>query len=174
MTITAIVAYSQDFSIGKEGKIPWHLPADLAFFKSKTIGHTIVMGRKTFESIGRVLPSRKNIVLSKTQKKSEIGDENLFFYDNFTDVLKMAEEAQETEIFIIGGGEIYRHLLPFCHRVYATEVRTLINDGDTYFPNLANFANWKLLGEEPHKRDDKNPFDYKFMLWVNESPLIYI
>lgn len=174
MIISAIVAYSQNFCIGKENKVPWHLPADLRDFKTKTMGHIIVMGRKTYESIGRVLPGRPNIVLSKSHKNELEAAENLFFYDNFTAVIKEAEARGETELFIIGGGEIYRHLLPFCHRVYATEVRTIIPDGDTFFPDLANFENWKLVDEIRYNYDDKNAFDYKFLVWENVNPLPYI
>lgn len=195
MIISAIVAYSQNFCIGKEGKVPWHLPADLKDFKNKTLGHVIVMGRKTFQSIGKALPARPNVVLSKGQKIIETVPnpenpdnpesvqivenplpqaENLFFYDNFTEVINFAQEQGETELFVIGGGEIYKHLLPFCHKVYATEVRTLIPDGDTFFPDLSNFENWTLVQTQQHQYDDRNPFDYKFMVWENNAVLPYI
>lgn len=123
-----IAAYDEVFAIGKENQLLWHIPEDLKFFKETTLNHTLVMGRKTFESIGKPLPKRKTIVLSNQQLQIE-GVEVCTFdevYERFS--------ASEEEIFICGGAEIYHLFLPYAKRLYISKVAG-VHNADTYFPN---------------------------------------
>ena len=124
----AIVAISQNGVIGKNGDLPWKLPGDLKWFKKITMGHTVLMGRKTWESLPFALPGRRNWVLSRTAEPQK-GMEVLRSSDEIADKLQPDEQ-----IFIIGGGEIYSQYLPNCGEVYITEVRQTIQDGDAFFP----------------------------------------
>lgn len=135
MTVTLIAAMAENRVIGKEGAIPWHLPDDLARFKSITLGHPVVMGRKTFESIGRPLPGRLNIVLSRQQEYAPAG---CLVARSLADALTLAGDA--AELFVCGGGELYRQALPLADRVLLTIVEGEFA-GDTTFPELsADFA----------------------------------
>lgn len=161
MTISAIVATDENGTIGKAGEIPWYLPADLKFFKRTTLGHPVVMGRKTFESIGRPLPKRTNIVLSRDP----------FFMATGVVVVHSLEEALSHEacqasekVFIIGGGEIYRQAMPLVSEVYLTTVDTLIEDGDAFFPSLSP-EDWQETWREEHEADEKNTFSYRYAKW---------
>src|SRR5262245_46555747 len=129
--ISAIVAMSENRVIGANNQLPWHLPADLAHFKAITTGHAIVMGRKTFESIGRPLPNRLNIILTRDPHYSANGCR---VASSFPEALAIAG-ADVPEIFIIGGAEIYQQLLPHIDRLYITLIQHAFN-GDTYFPEL--------------------------------------
>lgn len=122
-----IVAYDEKRAIGKDNQLLWHIPEDLAFFKSTTLNHTIVMGRKTFESIGKPLPKRKTIVLS--QQQLEIDGVEVCTFDNVVERFLHTEE----EVFICGGAEIYAHFLPYVKKMYISKVSG-IHEADTYFP----------------------------------------
>ncbi|MEM6396483.1 MAG: dihydrofolate reductase [Bacteroidota bacterium] len=161
MRINAIVATDQKGTIGKAGQIPWYLPADLKYFKRTTIGHPVIMGRKTFDSIGRPLPKRTNIVLTRDP----------FFVATGTAVVHSIEEAlshpsisSSEEVFVIGGGEIYRITLDITDRVFLTKVDTNIEDGDAFFPELDPDV-WTLAREEKYQADEKNEFDFTFQVW---------
>jgi dihydrofolate reductase len=160
MNITAIVAYSRNFAIGKQGTMPWHLPADLRYFRQQTTGHSILMGRKTYESIGRTLPNRQNIVLSKQAPSSNI--ENLVYLTSLAAAIDYAQNIGETELFIIGGGQIYAQALPFCNRILATEIEIDIADADTFFPNIHENKEWHCTSTQAHAADDKNLHAYTF------------
>ncbi len=158
MKVSIIVATSLNHAIGKDNQLLWHLPADLKFFKTTTMGCPVVMGRKTFQSIGRTLPGRQNVVITR--------DEN-FNSDNQFDltVVGSIDEAlvklnAEKEIFIIGGGEIYKQSIDSVDIIYNTLVNTVI-DGDVYFPEI-DYSKFDLVWEEKHLADDKNKFDYTF------------
>lgn len=160
MEISIIVATSKNNVIGRDGGIPWHLSADLKRFKALTTGHPIVMGRRTFESIGRPLPGRRNIIITRSVNNIIEG----------CDVVKSVEDllndaSLDGEVFIIGGGEIYRQFLPYAKKVYLTEVETEIADGDTFFPEL-NLMEWMEVGRESHEADEKNDFNYAFVDYV--------
>ncbi len=149
---SAIVARSKNKVIGRNNQLPWHLPADLQYFKKLTTGHHIMMGRKCFESIGKALPNRKNLVLTS----------NFFFeaknchrIECFADALEMAYLTKETELFVIGGGQVYDYCLQWLDRVYITEIDVEIEDGDTFFEDLYPLC-WELVSEEFHKADEKN------------------
>ncbi len=156
MEISIIVATSKNNVIGKEGGIPWHLSSDLKRFKALTTGHPIVMGRRTFESIGRPLPGRRNIVISNSVNAIEGCD----VIKSVDDLLN--DKSLDGMIFIIGGGEIYKQFLPYAKKVYLTEVETEIADGDTFFPDL-NPMEWIEVGRESHEADEKNDFNYSFV-----------
>lgn len=156
MEFSIIVATSKNNVIGRDGGIPWHLSADLKRFKSLTTGHPIVMGRRTFESIGRPLPGRRNIVITNSVNAIEGCD----VIKSVDDLLN--DKSLDGMIFIIGGGEIYKQFLPYAKKVYLTEVETEIADGDTFFPEL-NPMEWIEVGRESHEADEKNDFNYSFV-----------
>jgi dihydrofolate reductase len=162
MIIAAIVAKSTNHVIGKNNQLPWRLPADLKYFKQLTLHHHLLMGRKTFESIGKPLPQRTTIVLSRNLP-SITQEENLFWANTLEDGIKIAQEKQENELFIIGGAEIYRLAMPFLHRLYITEIHATV-EGDAYFPLIAS-AEWTEISREKHKKDEKNSFDFDFVVY---------
>ncbi len=152
-----IVAMAKNGCIGKNNNLPWRLPADLKFFKKTTLGHPILMGRKTFESIGsKPLPGRKNIVIT-TQK--DFTAEGVEVFHNLED----AFQATFEDLFIIGGANIYSQTLQQADYLYITKVHTDV-DGDAYFPKI-NIQDWKLIQEETYLADEKNQFDMTFQLF---------
>ncbi|MGB3545428.1 MAG: dihydrofolate reductase [Saprospiraceae bacterium] len=158
--ISAIVATDTRRTIGDAGQIPWFLPADLKYFKRITQGHAIIMGRKTFESIGRPLPKRHNIVLTRDPFYVASG---VSVVHSPAEALRLAAETETEEIFIIGGEEIYRQTLPHTDRVYLTEVATTVDGGDAFFPALPA-GEWVETSREEQEKDAKNPFDYTFVV----------
>ena len=124
----AIVAVSRDGVIGRKGDLPWRLSGDLQWFKKITMGHTILMGRKTWDSLPKALPGRENWVLSRKDKRAE----GMRLFKSLEDVANYLPDGQT--LFVIGGGEIYRQALPLCHELYITEVHQEVPDGDAFFP----------------------------------------
>lgn len=137
-----IAAIAEDRAIGYQNKLLWHIPEDLAHFKKTTLGHPVIMGRTTFLSLGRPLPGRKNIVL--TLDKEEVFEGVSMSYD-LHDALQQAEEADQEEIFVIGGAAIYKAMLPYVDRLYVTLVPGEYQ-ADTYFPDYSDFT--KIVREE--------------------------
>lgn len=169
--ISLIVAHSRNNVIGSGDDIPWRLSDDFKRFKDKTSGHAIIMGRKTFESkpLGRPLPNRRNIVVTRNKNYQAEGIEVASSLD---DALELAKN--DDEIFIIGGGEIYKQAMKKADKIYATVVQTEI-EGDTYFPRV-NLQNWQLENLE-HKKDTKSGLEYYFADYVkrkNNPELYYI
>lgn len=160
MIVSAIVAVSANLVIGRDNAIPWYLPADLQYFKRVTLGHHIIMGRKSFMSIGRPLPGRTNIVITRNPFFVASG---VLVVNDIEAALDMAYEADEAEVFIIGGGEIYRQSMAYWDRIYLTEV-DLETAGDVYFPE-PEWSQWQLMSEEHHTRDEKNEYDYCFKVF---------
>lgn len=160
MTISAIVATAKGNVIGKDNDIPWYLPADLKYFKKQTLNHHIIMGRKTYQSIGRPLPKRTNIVI--TRDPFFIAT-NCIVCSSVEDALEIAQDNGEQEAFIIGGGMIYELTQQYWDRVYLTEVDLEV-EGDIYFPALKE-EEWKLISSNPQKADEKNEFDYTFKIF---------
>ncbi len=157
MNISIIVAVSENGVIGKDNQLLWHLSSDLKRFKALTTGHTIVMGRNTFLSIGKALPNRRNVVLSRSMKSGEVENVEVFdSLDAFVHALPVDEE-----VFVIGGGQIYRQFLPFASKVYLTRVHVTI-DGDTTFPELPA-SEWQEIAMEKMSSDEKNEYDYDFI-----------
>lgn len=155
MIVSMISAMAQNRVIGLNGSMPWHLPADLAHFKRCTMGCPVIMGRKTFDSIGKPLPGRKNIVLTRSDKLSLPGCE---LVNSLGDALAMV--SNETEIFIIGGQQLYQQALSLSHRLYLTHIDAQL-DGDTYFPDYSH-SDWQQLSLEAHPADEKNAWPYRF------------
>jgi dihydrofolate reductase len=160
MIIAAIAAIDKNRVIGKAGEIPWYLPADLKYFKRQTLNHHIIMGRKSFQSIGRPLPKRTNIVLTRDPF---FAASNCLIARSLDEALQLAREDGEEEAFIIGGGEIYRQALPLLDRLYLTEVETEVEGGDAFFP-LIQPENWEVISSERHEPDEKNEHAYTFKL----------
>lgn len=158
MILASIVATGLNNEIGKDNKLLWHLPADLKFFKSTTMGCPIIMGRKTFESIGRVLPGRKNIIISRNPDLKVEGAE---VYGSFEDMMK---HCNVDKAFIIGGAEIYNMSMPYVTEIYRTLVKQKF-EADTFFPEI-KFTDFNLVWEEEHAADEKNAFDYSFQKYV--------
>ena len=152
-----VVAVSENDVIGRGNQLPWRLPADLRHFKSLTLGKPILMGRKTYESIGKALPGRSNIVLSRSAEFSP----NDCVVVKSLDAARMAAGA-ETPLMVIGGAEIYRQCLPLASRIHLTLVHTQIEDGDTVFAGWRG-AEWGASSRERHEADDKNAYAYSFI-----------
>jgi dihydrofolate reductase len=157
--LSAIAALSENRVIGINNQLPWHLPADLKHFKTLTTGHPIVMGRKTYESIGRPLPNRTNIILTRDANYQAPG---CFVFNDINSAMQSDAVQNANEIFIIGGAMIYAELLPQIERLYLTIVKTVI-EGDAFFPEI--IANeWQEVGRESHEADEANLYAYDFVL----------
>src|SRR5699024_3805978 len=143
---------------------PWYLPNDLQYFKKKTVGNTIVMGRKTFESLGRVLPNRKHIILTRS---NESFPDEVIVVHNINDILRYAEENIDEELFVIGGGEIFKQIVPFVDKMYITLIVQQF-DCDVYFPDI-DFDRWNLISKEKGKKDEANNYDYFFLVYERKS-----
>lgn len=158
MTISIIMAYSSNGVIGLNNALPWHLPADLKHFQQLTLHKPIIMGRKTYESIGKPLPNRTNIVVSRNI--------NLLIPD--VTVVHSLDEAfslyaEHTELMVIGGAELLQKALPIVQHLYLTEIHHEFN-GDAYLPHI-DWQQWREVKREAHQHDDKNPYDYSFVEW---------
>lgn len=160
MIISAIVAVAKNNVIGRNNDIPWYLPADLKYFKKTTLNHHIIMGRKSFDSIGRPLPKRTNIIV--TRNPFFIAS-NCLVTNSVEEALQIAKDNGETEVFIIGGAQIYELSKELWDRLYLTEVDVDV-EGDVHFPGL-DMNNWKLISEKAHQADDKNEHDYNFKIF---------
>lgn len=160
MIISAIVAMSQGRVIGRNNEIPWYLPADFAYFKRVTLNHHIVMGRNCYESIGRPLPKRTNIIVTRNPFYIVSGCVVVHSVD---EALDLAKRNGEDEVFIIGGGEIYAQTMHLLDKIYITEV-DLNTKGSVFFPEI-NEAEWLLTSEEKHIKDEKNEWDYTFKIY---------
>ncbi|MCM3169077.1 dihydrofolate reductase [Peribacillus frigoritolerans] len=156
--ISLIVAMDQNRVIGKNNKLPWHLPADLQYFKKVTMGHPIVMGRKTFESIGRVLPGRENVIVTRNQ---EFKAEGCVVLHDIAQIKRFADNHEE-EVFVIGGAEIFKEILPFTDRLYITEIHEIF-EGDTFFPEIDE-NEWDEISSNPGSIDEKNRFAHDFII----------
>ncbi len=163
MTILSlIVATANNNVIGKNNTMPWHLPADLAYFKKMTLGKPIIMGRKTFESIGRPLPGRQNIVISRDENyvPQGKGAERVDTVISIEQALALV--AHVDEIMVIGGGAIYRHCLPKAQKLYITHINADI-DGDTFFPDYED--DWENIQRDRRLADEKNIYDVDFAIY---------
>lgn len=159
MLVSAIVAVAKNKVIGKDNQIPWYLPADLAYFKRTTMGHFILMGRNSFRSIGRPLPGRTNVVITRDPFFTAAG---VAVVHSVEEALTLAFDAGEKEAFIIGGGDIYRQTSHLWDKVYLTEV-DIEPGGDVFFPELPA-AEWREIWSEAHAPDAKNSIAYTFRI----------
>lgn len=160
MRISAIVAVADNGVIGKQGRLPWHLPADLQYFKRLTMGHHLLMGRKTFESIGKPLPGRTSLVISRNPDLQLPGAK---VFTCPEDAILEAQRNGEGELFVIGGAEIFAAVMPYLHRIYLTQVHTQA-EGDVYMPAWDD--DWVEIQREPRKADEKNPYPFTFVTLV--------
>ena len=161
--LSIIVAKASNNIIGKNNSLIWHLPEDLKRFKELTTGHTIIMGRRTFESLGRVLPNRKHVILCNDMKM-DIEDENIEILEDISMLDKYINS--EEEHFIIGGATIYRLLMPYANKMYITEIDQEF-DGDVSFPEI-NKEQWNVVEVQKGLKDEKNPFDYNYVTYVRK------
>ena len=159
MILSTIVAVSDNHAIGINNQLPWHLPNDLLFFKKTTMGKPVLMGRKTFESLGRALPGRLNIVISH-QKDLELPKGVLLFH-SIEEGIERMEKENVVEGFIIGGGKIFEETLGDVDRLYITKVHTTIEAANTFFPDI-DHTHWKLVWEEKNSTDERHAFAYTF------------
>ncbi len=169
MLVSAIVAVAKNNVIGKDNGIPWYLPADLAWFKRTTMGHHVIMGRNSFRSIGRPLPKRTNVVITRDPYFSA---EGVLVAHSIEEALGIAYDNGETEAFIIGGGAIYRDSLELWDRLYLTEV-DIQPEGDVFFPEF-DPGDWRESWREAHEPDAKNEHGYIFRILdripIDEEP----
>lgn len=163
--ISFIVAMDENRVIGKDNQLPWRLPEDLKFFKRVTMGHPIAMGRKTHESIGRILPGRENIVITR-QKDYQI--EGCTVVSSIEDFVKYSKK-QGDEIFVIGGAEIFNETFDYSDRLYITLIYEEFA-GDTFFPEF-DVNKWELMSSEKGIKDEKNPYDYEFRIYERNRNL---
>lgn len=157
MSISFIFAMDRNRAIGINNKLPWHLPADLKFFKTVTMGHPILMGRKTYDSIGKPLPGRRNVILTQ----------NVQFHAEGCEIVHSVEEAVEQfrdeELFVIGGAEIFRLMASEADRMYITSIDYEF-EADTYFSEM-DMSAWTLISSEQGEQNEKNPYVYHFQIY---------
>ncbi len=160
--LSLIAAMAQQRVIGCNGAMPWHLPADLAWFKQNTLGKPMIMGRKTWDSIGRALPGRRTIVISRDAALQPVGAERVISPE-----AALAAVAGAPEIMIVGGAQIYQHFLTYADRLYLTLIDADFT-GDTFFPDY-NQHQWRTVERVNHPADAKNPYPYSFLILERES-----
>lgn len=160
MIISLVVAAATNNAIGKDGKLPWHLPNDMKHFKNITWGMPVLMGRKTFESLGKALAGRKNIVI--TRQPGWKGEGSVAV-KNIDDALFVARETDAKEVMVIGGGEIYQSLFDKAHRIYLTRVEAE-PEADTFFPPI-HPEKWHLMSQQNYEADEKNAYNYSCQVW---------
>lgn len=159
MIVSMIVAVDENNGIGLLGRIPWKISSDLKRFKNLTMGHHLIMGRNTWESIGRALPGRTNIILSKHLDRPP---ENTILKPSLDDALEYVKQQGETEVFIIGGGQIYAQALPFTNRIYLSKVHTII-PADVFFPELDS-NEWNINENKEVPASENDQYAYTFMI----------
>ena len=160
MTISLVVAASENNAIGKNNQLIWHLPNDLKFFKNTTWGFPVIMGRKSFESVNKPLPGRTNIVITTNPDWKA---ETVIVVNNLKDAIQKAAETNSKQIFIIGGGEIYKQSMDIADSIYITRVHADL-EGDTFFPEIDK-SKWKLISNQDFEADEKHAYSYSFQIW---------
>lgn len=158
--ISLLVAAANNNAIGKNNQLLWHLPKDMKFFKNTTWGMVIIMGRKTYESVDKPLPGRINIVITRQKDWKR---EGVWIAENLADAIEQAKTTNCKEIFIIGGGEIYKESMPLADKIYMTRVDASF-EADTYFPEI-NKAEWMLTSEQKEAADEKHKYNFSFETW---------
>ena len=162
--ISLIAAISDNNVIGKDNKIIWYLPEDLRRFKELTIGHTIIMGRKTFESLGKILPKRRHIVLTR-DPNYHVDNENVVIVNEIEKLDEYLDENEEN--FVIGGAIIYRQLMDRVERMYITRIHEKF-EGDSYFP-VIDESKWNIIERIPGIKDEQNAYDYEFITYERKK-----
>jgi dihydrofolate reductase len=159
MNLSIIAAIGKNNELGKNNDLVFKLPGDMKRFKELTTGHTVIMGRKTFESIGKALPNRRNIVITRDKKYKK---ENVEVAHSFEEAIKVA--SKDKEVFIIGGSEVFKKGMESAQRLYITEVKAVDKDADVFFPEIIPIV-FIEASREKNKKDSKNPFDYDFVIY---------
>jgi dihydrofolate reductase len=160
MTISLVVAASENNAIGKDNQLLWHLPNDMRFFKNTTWGNVVIMGRKSFESLSKALKGRINVVITR---QGNWKAEDTIVAKDLHDALQKAEATNCKEIMIIGGGEIYKQSMDIADKIYLTRVHATF-DADTFFPVIEE-SKWELISNEDFFKDEKHKYDYSFQVW---------
>ena len=164
--IAHLVAASENNVIGKDSNLPWSLPDDFKYFKNKTWGTVVIMGRKTFQSLEKPLPGRTNIVITRQEGwKSE----GVIVSNSLQDAIEKAFQTDNKEIFIIGGGELFHQSLSIVNRIYLTRVHAIV-EGNIYYPEI-DPAKWKLVSELSHEKDEKHQYAFTFQVWESILPV---
>lgn len=159
MTVLSLIAaMDENRLIGRNGALPWRLPADLQHFKALTLGKTVLMGRKTWDSLGRPLPQRDNWVLTRDRSFAAAGARVFHALD------EALAAAPAGELMVMGGGELYAQTLPQARRLYLTRVHTRVGDGDAWFPSW-DPGDWRLTSEAAHSADERHAWPYCFQTW---------
>lgn len=164
MMVSCIVAMNADSVIGVNGQIPWYLPADLKFFRKTTTPHHVIMGRQTYESIGKPLPNRINIVISRNAYYLSTG---CLIAHSVDEALSMAADHGETEAFIIGGSQLYQSTSEIWDKLYLTTVDKEVEGGDAFFPKI-DFERWDLISSNAYPPDEKNQMAYRFDIYTRK------
>ncbi|MFF2089695.1 dihydrofolate reductase [Paenibacillus sp. NPDC058174] len=164
MSITMIAAMDRNRTIGFGNRLPWKLPAEMAYFKKMTTGKTVVMGRKTFESLrSKPLPNRRNVVLTRQEEASE--EASFEGCETVRSVQEAIDRFGDEELMIIGGAEIYAQFLPVADKLLLTEVQTSVPEGDAYFPAFS-LEEWTLVHQEPVAGDEANAYSFTFQTFT--------
>ena len=162
MKISVIVATSDNNVIGKNNDMVWHMPADFKYFKEKTKNHIIIMGRKTFDSLGKSLKYRTNLVVTRNDAFQH---EGVMVFDSLEKAVEWSKHQNDEEIFIIGGASIYKQAMSFSNRIYLTKIHGEF-EGDTFFPELDSA--WKVVSKIANSSDENNPYDYTFLVYEKD------
>ena len=161
--ISLIAAIGKNNELGKNNSLVWSMPTDLKHFREKTSGHPVIMGRKTFEAIGRPMPNRKNVVITRDKTYIRHG---VNVVNSLEEAINTARTplAESEEIFIIGGAEIYRQAMTIADKLYITHIQATDKDADTFFPEIIPVV-WNEVSHEEHASDEKNPYKYTFSIY---------
>ena len=165
MTVSIIAALGNNNVIGRDNQLPWHMPADLKRFKQLTTGHHLLMGRRTYESVGKPLPGRINVVISRSP---DYAPEGVAVARSLDEAVGKAEAAGDPEIFIGGGSAIFEQAIHRADRMYLTRVHAE-PEGDTYFPEFDDVNEWELVDAEHYEADERNPYPYSFLTYERRS-----
>lgn len=163
--LSLIVAIAEDNAMGKNGTLPWHLPADLKYYKETTMGKPMLMGRRTFASFPKPLPGRLHVVLSRQKLNLP---EGVLLVHSLAAGLAILKAQNKEESFVIGGAALFEEAMPFLQRAYITRVATTVPDADTFFPAM-NFSEWELVSATARQKDEKNAFDMVFEVWERKA-----
>nr|AIA13259.1 Dihydrofolate reductase [uncultured bacterium] len=161
MILSLLVAASENNVIGRNNELPWHLPNDMKFFKNTTWGLPVIMGRKTYDSLkSEPLPGRTNIVITRQQ---DWKPEGIIVVHSLQDAISAAQDTESNEIFVLGGGEIFKEAIEIGHRIYITRVHAVV-EGDVFFPKIDE-SKWKQVSKRDCFADEKHAYDYTFETW---------
>ncbi len=157
--ISIIAAIGKNNELGKNNTLIWSMPADMKFFRDTTRGHTVIMGRKTFESIGKPLPNRKNIVITRDKNYKKDGIE---IVNSLNEAINLT--IPNEEVFVIGGGEIYKQAIEIADKLYITHINTEDSEADSFFPEIIPLV-WNEISHTENQKDTENPFNYTFSIY---------